>query len=103
MKNHAWRPFAVAIAAIALLLLARAQIVPADFGINGKSFTYNFYRKSDIKDWKAITVKYKGREYCNECHEEKLRKSWPLLIKLSNARIATDRPWVILTIRRLCP
>ena len=82
MKNHAWRPFAVAIAAIALLLLARAQIVPADFGINGKSFTYNFYRKSDIKDWKAITVKYKGREYCNECHEEKFKEIMASLHKV---------------------
>jgi len=74
MKNYAWRPFAVAIAAIALLLLARAQLVPADFGIHGKTFTYNFYRKSDINDWKAITVKYKGRNYCNQCHDEKFKE-----------------------------
>ncbi len=70
MKNHVWRPFAVAIAAIALLLLARSQMVPDDFGVHGKSFTYNYYRKSAVQDWRDIKVKYKGRKYCQECHEE---------------------------------
>ncbi len=70
MKNHAWRPFAVAIVAIALLLFARAKMVPADFGVHGKSFTYNFYRQSAIHDWQDFKVKYKGSKYCEECHEE---------------------------------
>ncbi len=73
MKNHVWRPFAVAIAAIAILLLARAKMVPADFGVHGKSFTYSFYRLGAISDWKAMKVHYKGRKYCQECHEEKYK------------------------------
>ena len=70
MKNHAIRPLLVAIAAIALLLTVRSVVVPKDFGINGRNFTYGFHRKGNIQDWKNFKVKYKGREYCNECHDE---------------------------------
>jgi predicted CXXCH cytochrome family protein len=72
MKNHAWRPLIVAISAVAVLLLVRAKVVPSDFGVNGRSFTYGFFRKGNIDDWKAFKVKYRGKEYCKECHEEKL-------------------------------
>lgn len=72
MRNHAWRPLAVVIGAVALLLLVRAKVVPSDFGVNGANFTYGFHRKGSIDDWKAVTVKYRGKEYCRECHEEKV-------------------------------
>ncbi len=72
MKNHAWRPLLVAIGAVALLLLVRANVVPSDFGVNGANFTYGFHRKGSIDDWKAVHVKYRGKEYCRECHEEKV-------------------------------
>jgi predicted CXXCH cytochrome family protein len=75
MKNHAWRPLIVVIAAVALLLLVRAQVVPSDFGVNGKNFTYGFHRKGSIDDWQAVKVKYRGKEYCRECHEEKVTEN----------------------------
>jgi hypothetical protein len=50
-------------------------MVPADFGIYGDSFTYNFYRLSDIDEWKAFPVKYKGKETCNECHNNNVEEN----------------------------
>lgn len=75
MKNHAWRPLFVAIGAVTLLLVIRANVVPFDFGVNGKNFTYGFFRKGSIEDWKAFKVKYRGKEYCRECHEEKVTEN----------------------------
>lgn len=70
MKNHVLRPLWVTLAAIALLLIVRHFMVPGDFGVNGKNFTYGFHRLSSVEDWKNFKDKYKGREYCQECHEE---------------------------------
>lgn len=75
MKNHAWRPLIVAIGAVALLLTVRAAVVPADFGVHGDSFTYNYYRESSVNEWKAFKVKYRGKEYCRVCHEEKVEEN----------------------------
>lgn len=72
MKNHAWRPLLVVIGAVALLLTVRANVVPSDFGVNGANFTYGFHRQGSIDDWQAVQVKYRGKEYCRECHEEKV-------------------------------
>jgi hypothetical protein len=72
MKNHVLRPLYVALAVIAVFLVVREAMVPADFGVNGKNYTYGFHRKGDIDDWKAFKVKYRGKEYCRECHEEKV-------------------------------
>lgn len=60
----------MAIGVIALVLTVRHFVVPADFGVHGKSFTYNFFRLGNIDDWKAFPVKYRGKMYCAECHEE---------------------------------
>ena len=71
MKNHVLRPLWVTLAAVALLLVVRHFMVPKDFGIEkGGTFTYNFHRESNIDEWKNFKVKYRGREYCQECHEE---------------------------------
>ena len=75
MKNHVLRPLFVAIGAVALLLIVRAMVVPADFGVHGKSFTYGFHRESNIDEWKAFKVKYQGKQYCKECHEEKVAEN----------------------------
>lgn len=76
MKNHSWRPLLLAIAAVAALLAVRAAVVPADFGVNGRNFTYGFFRKGSIDDWKNFKVKYRGKEYCRECHEEKVTENF---------------------------
>lgn len=72
MKNHVFRPLFVVIVVVILFLIARQAVVPADFGVNGKNYTYGFHRKGSIDDWKAVKVKYMGKEYCRECHEEKV-------------------------------
>jgi predicted CXXCH cytochrome family protein len=32
---------------------------------------YGWYRNSNIEDWKKVTVKYQGKEYCTTCHPDK--------------------------------
>ncbi len=71
MKKHALKPLWVALTVIALVLLARYVMVPKDFGVNGRNFTYGFHRQSAINDWLVVPVKYKGKESCNECHDDK--------------------------------
>lgn len=73
MKNHVLRPLWVALALVLVILVARKIYVPRDFGINGQNYTFGFYRKASIDDWKAVKVKYSGREYCKDCHEENFR------------------------------
>lgn len=73
MKSHIWRPLFLAMGAIALILVARSFVVPADFGVHGDSFTYNYYRLGSIDDWKNLPVQYRGKETCVDCHEDKVK------------------------------
>lgn len=75
MKNHVLRPLYLVIVAVAALLVVRHFIVPSDFGVHGKNFTYGFHRLGNIDDWKNFKVKYRGKEYCRECHEEKVEEN----------------------------
>lgn len=77
MKSHLFRPLWVVIAAVILFQGVRMLLVPADFGIHGKSFTYNFYRKSNIDDWKAFKVKYSGKKSCDgeKCHAKNVKQN----------------------------
>ena len=72
MKNHVWRPLFVVIGLVAVILLARAFYVPADFGVQERGYMYGYHRKGNEQDWKNFQVKYRGTSYCKECHEEKL-------------------------------
>lgn len=71
MKNHVLRPLWVAIGFVALILIVRHFVVPDDFGVHGRNFTYGFYRLGSISDWQAFPVKYRGKESCAECHADK--------------------------------
>jgi predicted CXXCH cytochrome family protein len=71
MKSHVLRPLYVAIALVVAVFTARAFMVPEDFGVHGDSFTYNFYRLSNVQEWKDFPAKYQGRERCARCHDEK--------------------------------
>lgn len=71
MKNHVLRPLWVAIGLVAVVLVARHFMVPSDFGVHGDSFTYNFYRLSNVQEWKDFPVKYLGQERCARCHDDK--------------------------------
>jgi predicted CXXCH cytochrome family protein len=32
---------------------------------------YGWYREANIEDWKKVTVKYQGSDYCKTCHPDK--------------------------------
>ena len=70
MKSHVLRPLWVAIVLVAAILVAREFMVPDDFGVHGKSFTYNFYRLGNVEEWKDVPAKYRGRERCVKCHKD---------------------------------
>lgn len=73
MKWHVLRPVWVALGLVAMILIARHFMVPADFGVHGRNFTYGFHRLSNIQEWKNFPVKYQGRDYCVDCHEENVQ------------------------------
>ena len=75
MKNHVFRPLYVVIVVVILFLFFRDVMVPDDFGVNGENFTYGYHRASSIDEWKAVSVKYRGKAYCEECHTEKYEEN----------------------------
>jgi len=74
VKRHVLHPLWLAIALVGLILFARQFLVPDDFGVHGDSFTYNYYRLSNVQEWKDFPVKYQGNESCLECHEDNAKK-----------------------------
>ena len=74
MKSHLLRPLWVAIGLVLLILISRPFLVPDDFGVHGRNFTYGYHRLSNIQEWKDFPVKYQGREACAECHEENVQQ-----------------------------
>jgi len=74
MKWHVLRPLWVAIGLVGSILVAQQFLVPDDFGVHGRNFTYGYHRLSNIQEWKDFPVKYRGRESCVECHEENVQK-----------------------------
>lgn len=72
MSNHAWRPLWVVLIIVALIFVARFFYVPSDFGTHERGFMYGYYRKSNEEDWKKVQVKYRTREYCRDCHPDKI-------------------------------
>jgi predicted CXXCH cytochrome family protein len=73
MKNHVWRPVIVVLLAVAGILVARAIVVPGDFGIGERGFMYGWHRASNQEEWKNMpNVKYKGKQYCSQCHPDKV-------------------------------
>lgn len=72
MKSHVWRPLYAVIGIIALALIARIFYVPKDFGVHERGYMYGWYREGNIEDWKKVQVKYQGKDYCNNCHPDKV-------------------------------
>lgn len=72
MGSHVWRPVYVVLAVLALILIARWFVVPPDFGVYERGFMYSFHRRSNEKEWEAFKVKYRGRQYCQDCHPDKV-------------------------------
>ena len=71
MNNHVFRPLLVVIGLVVIVLVIRPFYVPKDFGIHERGYMYGWYRNSNIEDWKKVTVKYQGKEYCTTCHPDK--------------------------------
>jgi formate-dependent nitrite reductase cytochrome c552 subunit len=70
VKKHVWRPLFVVIALVAGILLFRAFYVPADFGIQDRGYTFGFHRLGNEQEWKDFPEKYKGSDYCADCHDD---------------------------------
>lgn len=69
MKNHVLRPLWVVIGIVSLVLLVRHFLVPVDFGIHGRNFTYGFHRLSNITEWQILPAQYQGNASCPDCHD----------------------------------
>ncbi len=76
---HVLRPLYVVLALVVIILAARTLFVPEDFGIHERGYMYGWYRAGNPAEWKAVKVKYQGKEYCRDCHadEEKQVLSAP--------------------------
>lgn len=70
MKRHVLHPLWFAIAIVVTVLVARVFLVPEDFGVHGDSFTYHFYRESNVQEWQDFEVKYQGMRRCGRCHRD---------------------------------
>ncbi len=68
--SHAWRPLFVIIAVVIIIFTARIIIVPSDFEATNGDYKYQWHRVSSEQDWKDFPVKHKGREFCEQCHDE---------------------------------
>ena len=71
---HVMRPLYVVLTMVAIILIAETLFVPHDFGIHERGYTYGWYRQSNVEEWKAVTVKYRGKEFCAACHAEQCTK-----------------------------
>jgi predicted CXXCH cytochrome family protein len=74
MKNHVLRPLLVFLGLIVIILVVRYFYVPKDFGVWERGYMYGWHRKADEEFWKNFKVKYRGSEYCKDCHSENYNK-----------------------------
>jgi predicted CXXCH cytochrome family protein len=72
---HVLRPLYVVLTMVAIILIARTLFVPDDFGIHERGYMYGWYRQANIEDWKAVKVKYQGKEFCAACHAQETQKN----------------------------
>ncbi len=73
MKWYVLHPLWVGIGVVGLIIAGGRLLVPDDFGVHGRSFTYGYHRLGNLQDWKDFPVKYQGRDSCTACHEENVR------------------------------
>lgn len=71
MKNHVLRPFIVVGVIVASMLVARAIVVPSDFGVHERGYMYGWHRLSNEQEWKAVQIRYKTSAGCPRCHPDK--------------------------------
>jgi predicted CXXCH cytochrome family protein len=87
MTGHALRPAVAAAVLFTGVLAVRAAFIPRDFGIGASGYMYGWHRAGNEAEWKALTPKYKGKDYCAGCHSDKtqsINKSPHLKIACEN-------------------
>jgi predicted CXXCH cytochrome family protein len=67
---HVLRPLYLVLAVAGAILIARTFVVPSGFGVHESGYMYGWYRKANEEEWKALKVKFQGKEYCQSCHAE---------------------------------
>ncbi|MCG6552244.1 MAG: hypothetical protein L7F77_07950 [Candidatus Magnetominusculus sp. LBB02] len=72
--SHAWRPVFVVLAVIVAILVMRMILVPHDFAAKNGDYKYQWHRLSAETTSKDFTVKYKGKEFCQQCHPDLVDK-----------------------------
>jgi hypothetical protein len=60
--EHLFRLAAIFVAAVLVFAIARAELVPKDFG------KYGHYRPAAIDDVRARPIRHAGQKACAECH-----------------------------------
>jgi predicted CXXCH cytochrome family protein len=71
---HVLRPLYVVLTLVAIIFIARIFWIPDDFGTHEQGYTYGWYRQSNLAEWQNFTVKYRGKEFCLDCHAEQSQK-----------------------------
>lgn len=71
---HVLRPLYVILALVAVILIVRSLLVPKDFGIQERGYMYGWYRLGNEKEWKAFKVKFRGWNYCQDCHTKQVHQ-----------------------------
>ena len=72
---HVYRPLFVILAVVAVFLIVRAIVMPGDFVVGKRGYTYAFYRLSAEENARSVKVKYRGAQYCSPCHAKEY-SSW---------------------------
>ncbi len=84
---HVLRPLYVFLAIGALIFIARGVLVPSDFGVHERGYMFGWFRQGNVDEWKAVPVKFQGRDYCRDCHadqEKEVRSSPHKMIQCEN-------------------
>jgi predicted CXXCH cytochrome family protein len=62
--DHVIRVASLFVGGLALFLILRSTLIPADFGLIG------FYRAGALDDARAVPMKHAGQQVCATCHVE---------------------------------
>ncbi len=68
--RHVWRPLYVVAAIVGAILVVRMFVVPRTFGIGQRGYMYAYRDKAAETWWANFKVKYRGRQYCRNCHAD---------------------------------
>jgi len=70
--SHAWRPLIVILSFLVIGYIVRSVLVPSDFKVVEGDYKYQWHRVSNEEEWKKFPVKHQSREFCKQCHSDKI-------------------------------